>query len=250
MKDITGTKFNKLTVLSFSHSTPKNTYWLCRCECGNEKVVSLGNLKGSTKSCGCISKSYKDLVGERFERLVVVSFSHKSDKGLYYWNCKCDCGNETKVATGTLNYGKTKSCGCYIRDKNKLSEPSHTKTSEYKCWSGIITRCTNPNCMSYKNYGGRGIKVCDEWFDYKNFIRDMGKKPDSSYTIERIDVNGGYNKENCKWLKMSEQAKNKRNTLKVNIDGVEYNLKDKAKDMGIKYHTFRWRVLNNKAISV
>lgn len=118
-KDITGNKYGKLTVLGLDHKRGRNFYWRCKCDCGNETVVVGGAIKsGHTKSCGCAHKKakLKDLVGERFGKLVVIEYSHKKNN-LHYWKCKCDCGNE-KIAGGkSLKSGNTKSCGCIPRKR-------------------------------------------------------------------------------------------------------------------------------------
>ena len=116
---------------------------------------------------------------------------------------------------------------------------------EYSVWTSMNSRCTNPKDKPYPRYGGRGIKVCDRWTDkengFTNFLADMGKKP-SGFSIERIDVNGDYTPENCKWIPFVEQNKNKRNTIFVDINNSRVCLKDACKLLGLPYHTVRIRV--------
>lgn len=116
------------------------------------------------------------------------------------------------------------------------------KTRIYRTWSHMKGRCNNPNDKAYKYYGGRGIKVCDRWNDFVNFQEDMGADYDDSLSIERINVNGDYKKFNCRWIKFSEQSKNRRTNRKITYKGVTKNINDWAKDLGIKRTTLRMRL--------
>ena len=152
--------------------------------------------------------------------------------------CKCDCGNLTDVLLFQLRSGKTKSCGCYLKEvvskigkstislnrfignhsdetKNKIrtANTKHGlyKTSEYRAWDSMKQRCYNPNCRDYKDWGGRGITVCERWLEsFENFIEDMGMKPSSNLSIDRINVNGNYELSNCRWTTASVQNSNQR----------------------------------------
>lgn len=110
-------------------------------------------------------------------------------------------------------------------------------------WRAMKTRCYNKNQTSYENYGGRGISVCERWLDsFENFYEDMGEPPVGSYSIDRIDNNGNYSPENCKWSTTKQQARNKRNTVRYNIDGVEKSLREWCEDSGVKYQTAYMRI--------
>ena len=170
-----------------------------------------------------------DLTGKRYGRLVVVEFdrlqNHKS-----YWKCACDCGM-TVIATGNnLRSGNTKSCGCLRREtaqqqglSNTIHGESHSnRTRLYTIWSGMRQRCNNPNRDAYKLYGGKGVRVCDEWCDYENFkawALDNGYQDNLS--IDRIDPSKGYSPDNCRWITSSENTAraNKNHTSRKLIRG-------------------------------
>ena len=134
--------------------------------------------------------NFIDLAGKTFSRLVVIERVENNKQGSAQWKCKCSCGN-TMIALGkSLRSGNTKSCGCLV------TKHGMTKTSEFKIWQAIIDRCCNPNCTAFKNYGRRGIIVCNEWKnDFMAFYADIGKRPSKKYSIERINNNKGYYKD-------------------------------------------------------
>jgi hypothetical protein len=173
---------------------------------------------------------FKDITGKKVGRLTALSFVKRENK-ITYWSYQCDCGNVKTIASGDVGnaYGKTNSCGCKrvetrkmncekIRDSRINIVHGHCKrgqtTRTYSTWQGMKRRCHYVNDAEYHNYGGRGIKVCDRWLNsFDNFLADMGEKP-LNLTLERIDVNGNYEPNNCKWATWTEQSFNKRNSLK------------------------------------
>lgn len=170
-----------------------------------------------------MSKSFReDLTGQRFGRLTVLEFV-SNDKPKSYWKCKCDCGKVVTVYVQDLKNGKTSSCGCLQREKAGKVNKTHglRKTRIYNIWSHIKDRCYNSNCKSYKNYGGRGITICDEWRnDFKAFYDwAIGNGYNNTLTIDRIDVNGNYEPTNCRWVDMKTQQRNRRNNAIVEYQG-------------------------------
>lgn len=215
--DLSGQTFGRLVVINRAPNLGPLTAWLCRCECGKETRVTGFRLRsGHTKSCGCFRREAPmsrgiDLTGRRFGRLVAMEHTYEpSCEGEIrrLWRCMCDCGAIVAVRSADLKRGNTKSCGC-------LAQESRTKhggcsSAEYRIWSGMIQRCTNPNAPGYENYGGRGIKVCKRWIEFANFLADMGGKPSPQHSLDRKNNDGDYELNNCRWATRLEQARNKR----------------------------------------
>lgn len=169
-----------------------------------------------------------NLTGKTFGLLTVVS-PHGVRKST--WVCKCACGNEVVLVGSRL--GTYKSCGC------RKGRHSHHRSQDriYHQWEGMISRCKYPSSRSYKNYGARGIGVCDRWVSsFGNFLADMGECPDG-LTLERIDKNGNYTPENCRWATVLEQGRNKRNNIWLETPDGRMSIDDAAKKAGIPYTT-------------
>lgn len=155
-----------------------------------------------------------DLTGQRFGYLVVAYQFGVDKKGRAEWRCKCDCGNICTVKSHNLRRGGTKSCGCYRRKNSAEMSRTHsmTRTPTYLTWVSMLQRCENPNATGYEYYGEIGIKVCEEWHSFENFIADMGERP-KGRTLDRKNGFGHYEPGNCRWATKQEQAINKREGL-------------------------------------
>jgi len=168
-----------------------------------------------------------NLQGMKFGRLLVVSEYGRNNRKNVIWNCLCDCGKMSTVISNHLTKGNIKSCGCLSAEKAKSRMTTHgkSKTPEYEIWCGMIKRCLNENNKSYVNYGGRGISVCERWGHFENFLADMGPRPSQYHSLERKEVDGNYNPENCKWATRTEQARNtrKRKDGKNIVVGVSWH---------------------------
>jgi hypothetical protein len=159
------------------------------------------------------------------------------------WLCKCDCGSELVVPGFRLRNGSIISCGCYHRERRREVPKTHgmKKSRVYSIWCGMKTRCSNPNRKDWDRYGGRGIKVCDEWQKFENFLADMGHpKPDE--TIERINVNGNYEKGNCRWITKKAQNFNKRTNRFITLNGITKSLAEWCEELDLKYFTIHARL--------
>ena len=166
-----------------------------------------------------------DRTGERYGQLTVIKRStdktYPSGMKSVMWECKCDCGNVIVTSANNLRLGKTKSCGCKSHEWTSKYLFKHGDGHEsriYRIWSGMRQRCNNQNLSCYKHYGGRGIRMCSEWMEYKNFKEwALSNGYSDELTIDRIDVNGDYDPGNCRWATVAEQANNKRNNHWITI---------------------------------
>lgn len=189
---------------------------------------------------------YESMIGKRYGSLTVIKLEYKAKNGSNYWLCKCDCGNKTIVRTDNLRNGHTKSCGC-LREKTSselLTTHGLSETRIYKIYKAMKSRTTNKNSTGYKNYGGRGIKICDEWLsDFRKFYYwSINNGYKDGLTIDRIDVNGNYEPSNCRWTTMKEQGNNKRNNHNITYNGETHTMKQWAERLGINYYTLERRI--------
>lgn len=191
-----------------------------------------------------------NLKGRKFGKLTVLAYDHThktpSGQSKSYWACECDCGNTATVCSQSLKSLHTTSCGC-DSSRNHIGEVrrvhGESKTRLYAIWCGMISRCNNPNRIAYKDYGGRGISVCKKWSSYIPFKQWAIKNGyTDELTLERMDVNGDYCPENCKWISKSAQSDNRRNSLLFTYNGKTQNLKRWSEESGIKYGTLRARI--------
>lgn len=187
-----------------------------------------------------------DITGKKFNRLVAI----KKVDGKR-WLFKCDCGKEKVIDSYCVRKGITKSCGCYNSEASILRETTHglRKTSEYHTWSSMKRRCNlkTSNKEDYILYAGRGIIVCDRWLNsFENFIEDMGMKPTPKHSIDRIDNNKGYYKENCRWATNKQQSRNKRNNFYVAYNNETKTLTEWCEILNLNYKTIRNRLKISK----
>lgn len=223
--DLTGQKFNSWTVIEFNHRTKyRKSYWLCECECGHRQPVSSSNLKGgNSKQCKlCSAKAQTGKLSHRYKH-----------------------GKYTKDKPKTLSQNLRPS-----RIAHGESSGHHSRgSSEYRVWLSMRTRCRNPNADRYKNYGGKGIKVCKRWDKYENFLSDMGRRPSTKHQIDRIDVNGHYEPSNCRWTTTKIQSRNRTDNRLIAFNGETLTMVEWSEKLGINYFTLAGR-LGEKGWSV
>ena len=195
-------------------------------------------------------KKSENLIGEKFGMLTVISQSNSNKQKRRMWICRCDCGKlkEKAVTTHDLKSGAVRSCGCLYYKSNKLNSKKHGKTRSrlFVIWSGIKSRCTYEKNIEYKNYGGRGITVCDEWAkDFMTFYNwSMANGYQDNLTIDRIDNDKGYYPDNCRWVTMREQQNNRKNNRKIMYENKEYTVSKLSEKLNIPYATLLWRINN------
>ena len=177
--------------------------------------------------------------GDKYNRLTAVQFDHRRGS-TQYWLFKCECGNKKVLQVNNVKSGNTKSCGCLKKGRIAIHGMSYSR--EHITWASMKARCCNKNAPDYKNYGGRGIKVCDRWKNsFKNFYKDMGKRP-KGMTLDRIDNEKGYYKENCRWATNKEQQNNKRSNHLLTYAGKTLTITQWENETGIKRNTLYARI--------
>lgn len=189
-------------------------------------------------------KKPHEYIGLRFARLVIVEYIAGIHGKKARARCKCDCGNEVTAIINNLTRGATKSCGCLNDETRVAVNTKHglTESTEHQIWAGMLQRCMNPNHPQYHNYGGRGIRVCERWQEFKNFLVDMGRRPSLEYSLDRKDNNGDYCPGNCKWSTREEQCRNRRYNVRLTINGETKLLVEWAEEYGLKPATIRRRL--------
>lgn len=182
----------------------------------------------------------KDIKGERFNNLVAIRYIGKEK-----WMFLCDCGKETIKTTADVKRGKTKSCGCILTNLRKLGNNRRTHgfagTREYGSWISMTRRCTNQDDVSYHRYGGRGITICKSWESFENFYNDMGDRP-KGMTLDRINNNGNYEPENCKWSTHIEQCGNMSKNTLLSANGKTQCIEVWAREIGVSGNSIRYRL--------
>lgn len=183
-----------------------------------------------------------DLTGQRFAKLTVIKRAENYKHGIVAWECLCDCGNTTVVRSGNLKSGAVKSCGCL----NKISYTAthkESKTPLYRKWKSMLYRCENKKHIAYKDYGARGITVCEEWHDFLSFKKWVEEtKPCGEFSIDRIDNDKGYSPDNCRWASQKEQANNRRSNVMIAYQNEVHNLMEWSKILGFDYKSVHNRM--------
>lgn len=250
-----GETYNNIQVLADLGRINRQRMFLCKCVlCGKEYEQRASRI-GNVSACRECSHKLKiiDLTGQRFGRLVALEYmGRKNDRTL--WRCKCDCGNESITGYSNLINRITRSCGCLNDETRQINNRNRRKCisvdflpignlrnhPSYSSWGSMMDRCYNKNRKSYKDYGGRGIKVCERWrgeHGFENFIKDMGERPSPQHSIDRIDYNGDYSPENCRWATQKEQVNNQTKNVYLYIKGKRITAKMLCNLLGINYNT-------------
>jgi len=191
-----------------------HAHWTCRCSCGVQRAIPVTRLSiGQARSCGCTTAI--DEAGKVYGKLTIIGLAPRDpDHTDARWEFLCECGVRGTTRGTQLRNGQ-KSCGC---TKTHGLGGKKTRTREYTIWMGMRARCNSPRHKSYPEYGARGIRVCDRWSSYPNFIADMGPAPDGC-SLDRRDPNGNYEPENCRWLDVVAQNNNRR-LSRPRVEGI------------------------------
>jgi hypothetical protein len=192
------------------------------------------------------NRRLKDYAGQRFGMLVALALVEREPKeNNHLWRFRCDCGNEKDCRIKVVRSGHATSCGCrlsaMVSERNATHGLSRKHPREYRTWKDMRGRCNTPGNTDFPDYGGRGIKVCDQWSEFAVFLSDMGERP-SGKTIDRIDVNGDYEPGNCRWADGHVQANNRRSNHNITIGGVTRTLQQWCDLHGVEPSKARWRI--------
>lgn len=205
-------------------------------------------------------RPYPDIIGKRFGKLTVLErvgthrTSHRHTESL--WKCRCECGGERITPAGPLKQGRTTSCGCNRYNKPSRKRHGHAGYSlrkipaspTYKVWRAMVVRCTKPYAQGYDHYGKAGIGVCNEWMRFDNFLADMGERPSTLHSLDRIDSAGNYEPKNCRWATAIEQATNRKNVRRLEYKGETYSLASLSRLANCSEETLRARLKNGWSV--
>ena len=239
-KDLTGQRFSSLVVIRHDRHTNHGEYWLCRCDCGKEKSIRGDSLTcGATISCGCQNAknhTKEIMIGTRFGMLTVVEKTNDRIRGQVAWKCLCDCGRTCEVNGTDLRTGNNVSCGC--KRKTAIGDATRKhgmrRTRLYHEWCSMKKRCKSTVEKDREIYLDRGITYCEEWEDFITFCEwALSHGYADNLTLDRIDTNKGYSPENCRWVDMATQCRNKRSNVWVEVDGERMCMTDAANKLGI-----------------
>lgn len=248
-----GKKVNKVTILKIDNSKPHGKgveiRFLCKCDCGN--IFSSGKsglVHEYVYSCGCEKRLQYDLLGEKFGKLSVIENIGLSKHREMLWKCKCDCGNETIVNSYSLRKGSTKSCGCLCFEKRgRELKLKHWKVISM-ARSNMLTRCYNEKYSLYHRYGGRGITVFEEWINdstaFYNWSINNGFS--ENLTLDRIDNDGNYEPNNCRWVTMQVQSNNRHTNRILTRNGESHTMAEWSRILKTPYSKIQKHIYSGK----
>ena len=271
--DISGNRYGKFTVLKKGNGRVTKggaykTTWICKCDCGNEKELDYqAIIRGSHQSCGCTryetisKKQMDDLVGKKFNRLTVVRPLGKHERKTkgYNWLCQCDCGNYVHANGSKLKSGHAKSCGCMVAEHIGNVNRKYKRVSKrlYGVYKSMLSRCQDTNHREYHNYGGRGIKICSEWLgevgydSFSEWAFSNGYDETLKFgecTLDRIDTNGNYEPNNCRWITNKEQQSNRRDCIILEYNGEKHNVVQWSEILNISEHKIRYHLRKGRTL--
>ncbi len=194
----------------------------------------------------------KDISNQKFGRLTALRPNGKTKAGKMLWLCQCECGNLVTISGVSLRNGNTRSCGCVVKEKLQQRNTRHGKcgTRLYRIYRGMVQRCNDPKQKCFAQYGGKGIAICDEWREYSAFEKwafANGYAP--NLTIDRIDNNGDYCPQNCRWVDSFMQAHNKSNNRMITYNGKTQTISEWARELGVAAGTIRYRLKKGQPIT-
>lgn len=249
--DLSGLKFGKLTVIEETNmrNNSGSVLWMCQCDCGKITHTTATSLKnGKSSSCGCLGSDrriencahiWQAMIGKRYGKLIVIKELDSPKRSRHWFLCKCDCGNECVADGNSLKMEHVRSCGCLMYDRPTTTtiETGYTKgyPDLYRKRSNMCDRCYNPHNKCYDIYGARGIKVCEEWRNSYDAFRNwaLAHGYQKGLTIDRIDPNGDYCPENCRFANAKEQANNRRTNLLIKIGENTYTTLEIQEKLGV-----------------
>lgn len=249
--DLTGNRYGHLTAIRRDGKNENGqTMWLLKCDCGREISLPMSEFKyerNKNRSCGCMKS--RDITGMKFNRLTVIKKDGVYKSGNIRWLCQCECGEFTHTNSYLLRKGKAISCGCYASERISNANHKHGGfgTRLYEIWRQMHRRCYGENTKNYYNYGGRGIKICKEWKgNFEAFEKwSLANGYTEDLTIDRIDVNGDYCPENCRWATMKQQANNKRNSHYIEYGEEKHTISEWADIYGVEQRRLYDRLSRN-----
>lgn len=248
-KDITGMRFGYVIVIKETDPIVRNNgnierRWLCRCDCGNQVIINRSTLKeGTSTSCGCKTKPIEIKPGDRFNKLLILkqveNVREKTGHKRRAFLCRCDCGNIVIIKGHDFNKNRI-SCGHCGKNKSKEKTKKDIKVDKlYRIWYGMKKRCEDPQNHAFHYYGGKGVRICNEWKGdngYDNFKTwAMNNGYSDKLSIDRINPNGDYSPDNCRWADSKTQMRNRTNNIHINFNGEMKVLSEVVEETGVKY---------------